>query len=69
MKSSKIIKDEMELGYHVGIVIGRHGANFISMQRSTGMKMHVDQFRRVLQIEGTAKHIDIVNKKRLCCLR
>ena len=37
-KSSKIIKDEMELGYHVGIVIGHRGATFISMQRSTGMQ-------------------------------
>lgn len=55
--------DEMELGNHVGIVIGRRGATIISMQRATGTKMHVDQVRRVLQIEGTQKQIDTVKKR------
>jgi len=59
----EILKDEMELGNHVGIVIGRRGATIISMQRATGTKMHVDQVRRVLQIEGTAKQIDTVKKR------
>ena len=62
-EDDEIIKDEMELGNHVGIVIGRRGATIISMQRSTGTKMYVDQVRRVLQIEGTAKQIDIVKKR------
>jgi hypothetical protein len=33
------------------------------MQRSTGTKMYVDQVRRVLQIEGTTKQIDVVKKR------
>lgn len=61
--SSPILVDEMELGNHVGIVIGRRGATIISMQRATGTKMHVDQVRRVLQIEGTQKQIDNVKKR------
>jgi hypothetical protein len=42
---------EIELGNHVGIVIGRRGATIISMQRATGTKMYVDQVRRVLLIQ------------------
>jgi len=61
--SSEILHDEMELGNHVGIVIGKRGATIISMQRATGTKMHVDQVRRVLQIEGTAKQIETVKKR------
>ena len=61
--TSPLIVDEMELGNHVGIVIGRRGATIISMQRATGTKMHVDQVRRVLQIEGTQKQIDTVKKR------
>lgn len=61
--SSEILHDEMELGNHVGIVIGKRGATIISMQRSSGTKMHVDQVRRVLQIEGTAKQIENVKKR------
>eukprot|EP00591_Stephanopyxis_turris_P006239 CAMPEP_0195525578 /NCGR_PEP_ID=MMETSP0794_2-20130614/26068_1 /TAXON_ID=515487 /ORGANISM="Stephanopyxis turris, Strain CCMP 815" /LENGTH=508 /DNA_ID=CAMNT_0040656065 /DNA_START=17 /DNA_END=1540 /DNA_ORIENTATION=+ len=61
--SSEIRVDEMELGNHVGIVIGRRGATIISMQRATGTKMHVDQVRRVLEIEGTQKQIDTVKKR------
>lgn len=61
--ANEIIKDEIELGNHVGIVIGRRGATIISMQRATGTKMHVDQVRRVLQIEGTSKQIDVVKKR------
>ena len=59
----ELVKDEMELGNHVGIVIGRRGATIIAMQRSTDTKMYVDQIRRVLQIEGTAKQIDVVKKR------
>jgi len=62
-ESNEIHVDEMELGNHVGIVIGRRGATIISMQRATGTKMHVDQVRRVLEIEGTQKQIDVVKKR------
>eukprot|EP00557_Chaetoceros_sp_GSL56_P012197 CAMPEP_0176485284 /NCGR_PEP_ID=MMETSP0200_2-20121128/4958_1 /TAXON_ID=947934 /ORGANISM="Chaetoceros sp., Strain GSL56" /LENGTH=422 /DNA_ID=CAMNT_0017881919 /DNA_START=474 /DNA_END=1742 /DNA_ORIENTATION=+ len=62
-EQDELIKDEIELGNHVGIVIGRRGATIIAMQRSTGTKMYVDQVRRVLQIEGTAKKIDAVKKR------
>jgi hypothetical protein len=54
---------EIELGNHVGIVIGRRGATIISMQRATGTKMYVDQVRRVLAIQGTSRQIDIVKKR------
>jgi len=60
---SEILIDEMELGNHVGIVIGRRGATIISMQRATGTKMHVDQIRRVLEIQGTQKQINTVKKR------
>lgn len=60
---AEIITAEMELGNHVGIVIGRRGATIISMQRATGTKMHVDQVRRVLQMEGTAQQIATVKKR------
>ena len=61
--SAEILKDEIELGNHVGIVIGKRGATIISMQRATGTKMHVDQIRKVLLIEGTQKQIAIVKKR------
>ena len=48
---------------HVGIVIGKKGATIISMQRATGAKMHVDQVRRVLLIQGTQKQINTVKKR------
>jgi polyadenylation factor subunit 2 len=54
---------EIELGNHVGIVIGRRGATIISMQRATGTKMHVDQMRRTLLVQGTQKQLDIVKKR------
>jgi hypothetical protein len=54
---------EIELGNHVGIVIGRRGATIISMQRATGTKMYVDQVRRVLLIQGSEKQIDTVKKR------
>jgi polyadenylation factor subunit 2 len=60
---TEIIQAEMELGNHVGIVIGRRGATIIAMQRQTKTKMHVDQIRRVLQIEGTARQIEVVKKR------
>ena len=60
---TEIIHAEMELGNHVGIVIGRRGATIIAMQRQTKTKMHVDQIRRVLQIEGTARQIQAVKKR------
>lgn len=60
---TEIIHAEMELGNHVGIVIGRRGATIIAMQRQTKTKMHVDQIRRVLQIEGTARQIETVKKR------
>ncbi|KAL3784790.1 hypothetical protein ACHAWO_003073 [Cyclotella atomus] len=60
---TEIIHAEMELGNHVGIVIGRRGATIIAMQRQTKTKMHVDQIRRVLQIEGTARQIQTVKKR------
>jgi hypothetical protein len=60
---TEIIQAEMELGNHVGIVIGRRGATIIAMQRQTKTKMHVDQIRRVLQIEGTARQIEAVKKR------
>ena len=59
----EILQAEMELGNHVGIVIGRRGATIIAMQRQTKTKMHVDQIRRVLQIEGTARQIETVKKR------
>jgi len=62
-EANEIHNDEIELGNHVGIVIGRRGATIIAMQRSTGTKMHVDQVRRVLQIEGTRKQIENVKKR------
>ncbi len=62
-EDDEILKDEMELGNHVGIVIGRRGATIIAMQRSTGTKMYVDQVRRVLQIEGTSKQIKVVKRR------
>jgi hypothetical protein len=62
-ESAEILHDELELGNHVGIVIGRRGATIIAMQRATGTKMHVDQVRRVLLIEGTQKQIDTVKKR------
>ena len=47
----------------MGIVIGKKGATIISMQRVTGTKMHVDQQRKVLEIEGTASQLDHVKKR------
>jgi polyadenylation factor subunit 2 len=58
-----IISDEMELGNHVGIVIGRKGQTIISMQRATGTTMRVDQVRRTLLIQGTAKQIQAVRRR------
>ncbi|GMI42706.1 hypothetical protein TrCOL_g6311 [Triparma columacea] len=60
---NEILFDEIELGAHVGIVIGKKGATIISMQRVTGTKMHVDQQRKVLEIEGTAAQLDHVKKR------
>lgn len=62
-ESSEILTDEIELGNHVGIVIGRRGQTIISMQRATGTKMHVDQVRRTLLIQGTARQIETVKKR------
>jgi len=62
-ENQELIHDEIELGQHVGIVIGRRGATIIAMQRSTGTKMHVDQIRRVLQIQGTKKQIQVVRNR------
>lgn len=62
-ESSEIVTDEIELGNHVGIVIGKKGSTIISMQRSTGTKMHVDQARRTLLIQGTARQIQTVRKR------
>lgn len=62
-EASEIHQDEMELGNHVGIVIGKRGATIISMQRATGTKMYVDQARRTLHIEGTLKQIAAVKKR------
>lgn len=59
----ELLTDEIELGNHVGIVIGKRGQTIISMQRSTGTKMHVDQMRRTLLIQGTAKQITTVKKR------
>uniref|UniRef100_A0A6U3E6V8 K Homology domain-containing protein n=1 Tax=Entomoneis paludosa TaxID=265537 RepID=A0A6U3E6V8_9STRA len=61
--SREILSDEIELGNHVGIVIGRKGQTIISMQRATGTKMHVDQGRRTLLISGTARQIETVRKR------
>lgn len=61
--TAEILTDEVELGNHVGIVIGRRGQTIISMQRATGTKMHVDQVRRTLLIQGTARQIDTVKKR------
>jgi KH domain len=61
--ANDVLQDEIELGNHVGIVIGRRGQTIISMQRATGTKMHVDQVRRVLHISGTARQIDSVKKR------
>jgi polyadenylation factor subunit 2 len=60
---SEILNAEIELGNHVGIVIGRRGTTIIAMQRQTKTKMHVDQIRRVLQIEGTASQIETVKRR------
>tara|TARA_B110001450_G_C17395699_1_gene389544 strand:+ start:313 stop:657 length:345 start_codon:yes stop_codon:yes gene_type:complete len=62
-KEEEMHTAEIELGNHVGIVIGRKGATIISMQRSTGCKMYVDQVRRVLLIQGTEKQIDQIQKR------
>lgn len=62
-EAAEILTDEVELGNHVGIVIGRRGQTIISMQRATGTKMHVDQVRRTLMIQGTAKQIETVKKR------
>ena len=62
-ESAEILNDEVELGNHVGIVIGRRGQTIISMQRATGTKMHVDQVRRTLLIQGTARQIETVKKR------
>ena len=67
-EAAEIHVDEIELGNHVGIVIGKRGATIISMQRATGTKMHVDQVRRVLEIEGTQKQIDAVRKRVMALL-
>ena len=61
--SGEVLHAEMELGNHVGIVIGRRGATIIAMQRQTKTKMHVDQVRRVLQIEGTSGQIETVRRR------
>ena len=61
--SRELLTDEVELGNHVGIVIGRKGQTIISMQRATGTKMHVDQVRRTLLIQGTARQIETVKKR------
>lgn len=60
---AEILEDEVELGNHVGIVIGHKGRTIISMQRATGTKMHVDQGRRTLLIRGTARQIERVRKR------
>jgi hypothetical protein len=62
-KDEELQTAEIELGNHVGIVIGRRGATIIGMQRATGTKMYVDQVRRVLLIQGTTWQIDIVKKR------
>jgi polyadenylation factor subunit 2 len=62
-ESAEILTDEIELGNHVGIVIGRRGQTIISMQRATGTKMHVDQVRRTLLIQGTVRQIETVKKR------
>jgi len=62
-KEEDVLSAEIELGNHVGIVIGRRGATIISMQRATGTKMHVDQVRRTLLIQGTPKQIETVKKR------
>lgn len=62
-EEAEILHDELELGNHVGIVIGRRGQTIISMQRATGTKMHVDQVRRTLLIQGTARQIQVVKKR------
>jgi len=59
----EVLHDEIHLGAHVGIVIGKKGATIISMQRATGTKMHVDQARRVLEIEGTKRQLEHVKKR------
>ena len=61
--SSFTKRKNIELGNHVGIVIGKRGATIISMQRATKTKMHVDQIRRVLEIEGTRKQIELVKRR------
>jgi polyadenylation factor subunit 2 len=58
-----LVTDEIELGNHVGIVIGRKGQTIISMQRATGTTMRVDQVRRTLVIQGTAKQIQAVRRR------
>jgi WD40 repeat protein len=62
-ETEEMQQDEIELGNHVGIVIGRKGQTIISMQRSTGTKMHVDQNRRTLLVQGTATQIATVRKR------
>ena len=62
-ETAEILNDEIELGNHVGIVIGRRGQTIISMQRATGTKMHVDQVRRTLLIQGTSRQIATVKKR------
>jgi WD40 repeat protein len=60
---AEVIADEVELGNHVGIVIGKKGQTIIGMQRATGTKMHVDQVRRTLLIQGTFKQVESVKRR------
>lgn len=62
-ESAEVLNDEIELGNHVGIVIGKKGQTIIAMQRATGTKMHVDQVRRTLLIQGTSRQIETVRKR------
>jgi polyadenylation factor subunit 2 len=62
-EQTEVINEEIELGNHVGIVIGKKGQTIIGMQRATGTKMHVDQLRRTLLIQGTAKQVEAVRRR------
>jgi len=63
VEESELLEDQIELGNHVGIVIGRKGQTIISMQRATGAKMHVDQVRRTLIISGTERQLNLVRQR------
>lgn len=55
--------DSLQLGNHVGIVIGRKGSTIQALQRATKARMSVDQVKRQLDITGTKAQIDACKER------